>query len=118
MNKPIYAGADEDEQIKLFVIEDGKPRALTLFEWISLLEAKGVKPGDLQLIQLCAVDDKEGWIPVTRLLPEPNVKLLIYSANRYGARQGEYTDSGIFVDIFGNPTGGVVSWKYIISPTG
>jgi hypothetical protein len=116
MNKPIYVGVDGLEQIRLYLIEDGKPRALTRAEWISLLDAKGLRPGDMQPIKLGAEDENEGWIPVGRMLPKPDVKLLIYSEGRYGARQGEYTDSGIFVDVFGNPAGGVIFWKYIISP--
>jgi len=116
MNKPIYAAADGLGQIRLFVIENGKPRALTLAEWVSLLDARGLRQGEMQLIKLGAEDDNEGWIPVGRMLPKPDLKLLIYSEGRYGARQGEYTDSGIFVDVFGNPAGGVIFWKYIISP--
>src|SRR3954468_17891116 len=99
MNKPIFAGADEDAEIKLFVMEDDKPRRLTLDEWIAALEKKGLKPGELQPV---AVGESDDWIRVEHSRPQEGRQLLMYRKDRYGAREGEYTATSLFVDVFGN----------------
>ena len=53
------------------------------------------------------------WISVDEKLPEKEIKLILYSENKYGTVQGynTFTPDGIrWYDMFGNSAGRVTHW--------
>lgn len=63
--------------------------------------------------------ENDGWISVDEALPDDGDEVLLYSENKYGTRQGEYssgTKQANWHDIFGNYAGRVTHWKPLGAP--